>query len=201
MPTFLALGGVGHYREPAPGLRGARDERLRVHVAVRRIRRPWFLAVPRVPVVLEPHVVSELMREDNAAATVERGDAVRAGDNGYSASAVGGAPVDDQVHEVGPGPVAQGERLIQGAVAPPFETAEIDTAGLLRVRHLGPAYQRQALVHPARRVGLVWSRRSSGRSPPRSRRRRRPPPRARRAYRRRPRRLSRPFPCTADRRT
>ena len=67
------------------------------------------------------------MRDDNAA-TGEHGDAERAGEEGYSANAVVGV-VDDQVHEVGPGPVAQGVRLVQVAVVRILETVDIDVAG------------------------------------------------------------------------
>ena len=125
-----------------------------VHVAVRWMRRQVaFVMVRLVTVVAEPHVVAKFMREDNAA-TVEQGDAERAGEVCFSANVVVGE-VDDQMHEVGAGPVAQGVRLVQVAVVRIIETADIDVAGRFGVPHLGPADQRQAVVHPARRVGLV----------------------------------------------
>ena len=63
----VALRRVGHNRTPAPGRRTVLREPLRVHVAVRRMRvRPALVVEHLVPVVPEPQVVPELMREDPA---------------------------------------------------------------------------------------------------------------------------------------
>ena len=99
----------------------------------------------------QPQVVAELVRESDAAAA-EQTDAEGA-DLRYPAGVV--AAADDQVHEVGAGPVAQGMELVQVAVGRILEPGEVHEGAGLAVRHLGPGHENQPLADAARRVGLV----------------------------------------------
>ena len=150
----LALGGIGHDRGPAARPRGARREPRLVHVAVRRVglQRARRLAL-LVPVVPEPQVVPQLMREDLAAAG-EDGDGENAGEEGTATTADLGA--GDQVHQVGPNPIAQAVHLVQVAVRRVCETDDVDQGFVrLPVPDLGPRHQPQAVSDPALREGLV----------------------------------------------
>ena len=77
----FAVVGVGHDRPPAPRRPGARLKYPPVHVAVRRMmcdQPPATSAQLHLePVVIEPHVVTELVRERQATA-IQGGEAERA---------------------------------------------------------------------------------------------------------------------------
>ena len=147
---------IGHDRRPPAGGRRARLEHRPVHIPVGRVReRAALVRLGLEAVVEHPHVVPELVREGQAAADAV-GDAPGRADAGDAAQAA--VVVDDQVNEVGPGPVAHGVHLVQVAVRRVPETPQILIAERLDIRHLGPGHQGQALAHPAGRVGVVGLR-------------------------------------------
>ena len=88
-------------------------------------RYPAFAVVHLVPIVLEPHVVFELVRERLAGTPVGR-EAEGAGAQGCRADAGGFG--HDQVHEVGPDPVAQAVHLAEVVVGGAGEAENIDEA-------------------------------------------------------------------------
>ena len=117
--------------------------------------RALFVVVYLMAVVPEPHVVPGLMREDFAAAGMDR-EAEGSRPQGRAAEAVPLVCVDDQVHEVSPDPVAQGVHPVHMAIPRIRETRDILTGeASLDVRHLLTGHQSQAVAHPADRIGLV----------------------------------------------
>ena len=86
-----------------------------------------------IPVVIEPHVVTQLVCKRPAAA-VEAGEAEGAGNIGAAAVVMA---ADNQVHQIRPDAVAPGVHIVYVTVRQPRQPAEID-AGVSRfsVRHL-----------------------------------------------------------------
>ena len=104
------MGTVSHDRVPAAGRRGVRIEEPLIHVAERGMRRHAASAqLTGEPVVVEPHVVADLVRHDDAA-TVKDRERESAGKDGYSTEAWGFA--HDQVHKVGPNSVPEGVHVV-----------------------------------------------------------------------------------------
>ena len=111
-----------------------------------------LVVVHLVALVPEPHVVSQLVREDPATALLDA-EAEIAAEKGDVAH-VGLA--DDEVHEVGPDPVAQAVHPVHVAVRRVREPVDVDEAAArLGIRHLGPDRQRHAVADPARLVGPI----------------------------------------------
>ena len=110
------------------------------------------MVVHLIAVVLQPHVVTQLVRERTAAAGLAR----EAESTAEDSDAADVALVEEQMDEVGLGSVAQRMHLVHVTVRRIRETVEIDSVvARLGVRHLGPGHQRHAVIHPALLVGLV----------------------------------------------
>ena len=111
-----------------------------------------------IPVVAQPHVVPHLMREDRATTslTSKAEGTAELRDAGNVANFKFALVVEKQMHEVGAGPSAHGAHSVHVAILRIPETLKIDgRIARLRIPHLGPVYQRHAVVHSARRVGFV----------------------------------------------
>lgn len=105
-----------------------------------------------VPVVAQAHVVTQFMRKCTAptslASEAEGTIAVR--------DTANVTHLEQQVHEVGPGSVADNVDLVHMAVRPIRETVKIEgRIARLRVLHLGSGHKRHSVAHAARLVGLV----------------------------------------------
>ena len=111
---------------------------------------PDLIVPVPVPIVPEPHVVPQLVREDTATGAL--------GAEAKSVVYVGAADdvviVDNQVHEIGADPVAQGVHLVEVTVRRVPEPAQVDCGvACLDIGHLPPLHQRYAVVDPARPIG------------------------------------------------
>ena len=130
----------------APG-----SKRPLVHVAMAGIR-AHSLVQKLVPVVPEPQVVSQFVREDATAAVVDA-EAEGAAEKGYAPHV---RLADQQVREVRAGAVAHDVDAVHLAVRRVREARQVVAAlARLDVVHLVSGHQRDAKAHPARVVGLV----------------------------------------------
>ena len=147
---------VGHDGNPGPSCRRAREGPL-VHVTVAVRSRPVGapVAARRVPVMLEPHVMSQLVRERNATAIVTGEAKGVIGARREARDAAHARRISNQVDEVRSDPVAYRVDLVHVTVRAPDETVKIPIVVCLRVLHLFPGRQHNPLVHAAVPVGLV----------------------------------------------
>ena len=142
---------------PATRTCGAHREPGLVYVAeswVQRHRPATSLAVELcIAIVPKPHVVPQLVRE-RTATTVLAGEAEGPPEMGNTRKRMV-LILEDQMHEVGPGPVAGRVHLVHVTVRRIRETAYIAEIPRLGVLHLRSRHQRQTVVHAARLVHLV----------------------------------------------
>ena len=167
-PRVSALVVVGHDRAPAAGKRRAALERPLVHVAEtvgirRESRSPSVLH--DVAIMVEPHVVAQLVRERAPSAAIIGDSETKvlevalhpdhAPRDAAHVVVPAAVPVDDQMHEVGAVPIADRVDLVHHAVTLGESIEIVRACCSLGVIDGFPRHKSHPLNHPAVRIGLV----------------------------------------------